>query len=266
MTIGVFSPTIVFPASDQLNLTPDDYKYILKHEFLHIRNRDLLIKFMTLFALVIHWYNPICYLLYHELCVVSEMDCDYGVIQDTNDIQRQQYSHLIIDLAVVGSSRKERFAVGLVNNDAATFERRILEMKKTRKTAKPFLSCLVMALICIMGTVTAFAYETPVKIETEKSWTKFDTAFFSEHKPDVEEHIPYDYFFTDKNGNITSLENVSPRLFCKHDFVEGYATKHKKNSDGSCIVRVNECVRCSVCGYIKEGALVSEHKYTVCPH
>lgn len=147
ITIGVFSPVIIFPTLDKLNLEPTDYQYILKHELIHIKNKDLLIKFLTLFALAIHWYNPICYLLYYELCVVSEMDCDYGVIKGINDAQRQRYSHLILNLAATGSSKKERFAVGLVNNDTATFERRILEMKQTRKNSKPVLSCIVMAVI-----------------------------------------------------------------------------------------------------------------------
>lgn len=164
MTIGVFKPAIIFPSSDDFNLKADDIKLILKHELLHIKNRDLLLKFLALFALALHWYNPICYLLYRELCVISEIKCDYGVIKDSDDTQRKQYCHLILDLAAAGGGKLERFAVGLVSNDAATFERRILEMKKTSKNTKTLLSCIVMALICAMGMVTAFAYEEPPKI------------------------------------------------------------------------------------------------------
>jgi len=266
ITIGVFSPVIIFPVPKQLDLEPVDYQYILKHELIHIKNRDLLAKFLSLLALAIHWYNPICYLLYHELCVVSELNCDYGVVNGTDDTQRQRYSHLILDLAVAGSRKKERFSVGLVNNDTATFERRILEMKQIRKTSKPVLSCIVMAIICIMGTITAFAYQPPVIVETKDSWTEYDEVIMLKDNPNIIEPILYDYIFVDQDGNMIPLNNTEPRIGCKHNFVEGYVQKHKRNSDGSCVVKTYECLYCDICKYTKEGAFISEYKYAVCPH
>lgn len=266
ITIGVFSPVIIFPALNKLDLEPTDYQYILKHELIHIKNKDLLVKFLTLLALAIHWYNPICYLLYYELCVVSELNCDYGVVKGTDDVQRQRYSHLILNLATAGSSKKERFAVGLVNNDTATFERRILEMKQIRKNSKPVLSCIVMAIFCVVGTIPAFAYQAPIRVETKDSWAEYDEVVFTEHDFDVAEPLMYDYFFIGQNGNIIPLDNTEPRIGCKHNFVDGYVKKHKKNSDGSCVVKTYECSRCDICGYSIEGAFVSETKYAVCPH
>lgn len=266
ITIGVLSPVIIFPVPTKLDLEPLDNQYVLKHELIHIKNKDLLAKFLALLVLAIHWYNPICYLLYYELCVVSELSCDYGVVKGIDDTQRQRYSHLMLDLAMIGSNKKERFAVGIVNNDTATFERRILEMKQIRKKSRPILACIVMAVICIMGTITAFAYQAPVRVETEDSWTEYDEVIFTEYELDVAEHFMYDHFFVDRNGNIIPLDSIEPRIGCKHNFVEGYSYKHRKNSDGSCIVKKYECSRCNICGYSIEGALVSETKYTVCPH
>lgn len=266
ITIGVLSPVIIFPVPTKLDLEPIDYQYILKHELIHIKNKDLFAKFLTLLVLAIHWYNPICYLLYYELCVVSELNCDYGVVKGIDDAQRQRYSHLILDLATIGSGKKERFAVGLVNNDTATFERRILEMKQIRKKSRPILACIVMAVVCIMGTLTAFAYQAPIKVETVDSWAEYDEVVFTEHNPDVAEQLVYDYVFIDKNGNIMSFDNVEPRIGCKHYFIDCYVQKHRRNSDGSCIVKTHECRSCDICGYSIEGTLVSEFKYTVCPH
>lgn len=265
MTIGVFSPAIVVPVPNMTNLRPDDLLYILKHELLHIKNWDMLIKFLALFALAIHWYNPICYLLYRELCVVSELDCDYGVLKDLDDTGRQQYGDLIIDLAVTGHSKRNRFAVELVNNEVAITERRIFEMKQTGKTHRPVLACIVMAMICIMGTMTAFAYEAPIRYEAENDWSKSDAVFFSDHL-DEPEHFMYDYFFVDLEGNITPLEDAVPQASCVHIFNEGYTQIHTKNSNGGCVVEVYEAQRCTQCGYIKQGELISETKYTKCPH
>lgn len=48
ITIGVFSPVIIFPALNKLDLEPTDYQYILKHELIHIKNKDLLVKFFPM--------------------------------------------------------------------------------------------------------------------------------------------------------------------------------------------------------------------------
>lgn len=266
MTIGVFFPTIVVPAPNMTNLRPDDLLYILKHELFHIKNWDLLIKFLALFALAIHWYNPICYLLYRELCVVSELDCDYGVTKDLDDTGRQQYGDLIIDLAVTGHSRRNRFAVGLVNNEVVITERRIFEMKQTRKTSKPILACIVMAVICVMGTMTAFAYEAPIRYEAEDDWTNCDTVYFSEGDADESEHFMYDHFFVDPEGNIFPLEDIAPQASCNHSFVKGQTKKHTKNNSGGCLVEVYEAQRCTLCGYIIQGKLISKIENTECTH
>lgn len=117
-----------------------------------------------------------------------------------------------------------------------------------------------------MGTLTAFAYQPPLKVETADSWAEYDEVVLSEHNPDVAEQLVYDYVFIDKNGNIMSFDNVEPRIGCKHYFIDCYVQKHRRNSDGSCIVKTHECRSCDICGYSIEGTLVSEFKYTVCPH
>lgn len=266
MTIGVFKPAVVFPSAGNLNLKSDDIKFVLKHELLHIKNRDLLLKFLALFALAVHWYNPVCHLLYYELCVVSEINCDHSVLKGANDTQRQRYCHLILDLATAGGGRVERFAIGLVKNDAATFERRILEMKKTSKKTKPMLSCIMMLLIFVMGTITAFAYEAPQKyISNDFNWEGEYTISIENDVEDIE-RFQFDYFFTDTDGHVTPLNNPSPKILCKHNYVEGQATKHVKKSNGGCTVIIRSATICTLCNVLIEGGVISEHTYTVCPH
>lgn len=139
-------------------------------------------------------------------------------------------------------------------------------MKEIRKNSKPILSCIVMAILCIMGSITAFAYQAPIRVETEDSWAEYDEVILSEQNLDITEQLMYDYLLIDQNGNITLLDNVEPRIGCKHHFVDGYVQKHKRNTDGSCIVKTYECTYCDICIYSIEGALISETKYTTCPH
>lgn len=83
----------------------------------------------------------------------------------------------------------------------------------------------------------------------------------------VVDDILYDLQFKDENGNIYNLEEPVAHEQCKtHQFVMGEVSKHKKNSNGGCTVKIYEAKRCKVCGYAETGALISENNYNPCPH
>lgn len=139
-------------------------------------------------------------------------------------------------------------------------------MKKTRKNIKIGLSCIVMAVICIAGTVTAFAY-APLQKHTLSNFNEEGEIIFSvPDNTENAEQFAFDYFFTDKEGHVVPLDNLPSKISCIHEYVEGQTTKHIKNSNGGCTVIVKSAKRCKYCGYTIEGGIISETKYTVCPH
>ena len=139
-------------------------------------------------------------------------------------------------------------------------------MKKMRKNTKPMLSCIVMALICVMGTITAFAYEAPSKhVSDDIDWESECTFSVSDGMEDVEQ-LACDYFFMDKEGNVTCLQNLPQKILCKHNYVEGTTKYHAKNSNGGCTVTIKSAKMCKFCKDILVGDVISEHTYTVCPH
>lgn len=268
MTIGVFSPTVILPVSAGAGMEPEDRGYILKHELLHIRHRDLFGKFLALFALALHWYNPFCYFLYHELCAVSELDCDYGVIRDADAPRRRRYGGLILDMAAA-QDKQERFAVGLIHNSAATFRRRLLEVREPGKNTGPILAWVLMVVICLAGTVTAFAYRPP---NTQKLSHDFDSnselGFIPWWEPpgDRAGPLPFDRFFTDENGEVFPLEEPASRTACPHEYVDGMVTEHTKDGGEGCTLVKTEARRCRSCGFIDAGKVYFECFSVNCLH
>lgn len=101
-TIGLFSPRIVLPVS---LADREKSKMIIAHEMAHIRRHDNLVKCLWLFVVILHWYNPLIYVLYREICKVSEQVCDLSVIQNMSEQEKKQYQYLIIEL---GREKKVR--------------------------------------------------------------------------------------------------------------------------------------------------------------
>ncbi len=271
ITMGIASPTVIIPPWNRDEVDQNLYHDVLKHELVHVKNRDVLIRFLGMAAIAVHWFNPFTYILYNEILNISEIYCDSIVLRGKEEQERKAYGELLLKLAVQKSMTSSEFAVGILGgNSKRAFKRRIVEMKPVRKN-KRILSALMTALIGVMGGITVCAYDPPVNITDQGygySENGFDFQFtVGELKLEVEE-LPYEYFFADDAGNVYEIkdENNDTRAACKHKFVAGTTTSHSKNSSGGCSVTTYKAQRCSSCGYVKTGDEINFITYKKCPH
>ena len=268
MTCGQWSPVILFPRMEQTKLDREDYDFLIRHELVHILHRDLLIKYLGLLVIAIHWFNPFSYLLFGELSCISEMYCDEKVLEGEGDERRCRYGELLLRLATENVfSNSERFFVGAANSrNKRIYKRRILEMRTSRK-CKVALSVVTMALVCMMGGITCFAYNSPAMMLNDQNHKlSEDLSFLTETEGMPAELVPYDNLFVDEKGNVYDLSEGG-RALCIHDFsVYGTTQSHKRNSNGGCEVKSYESVKCKYCNTIKVGDLISTTTYTKCPH
>ena len=271
ITMGIASPTVIIPPWNRDEADQSLYHDVLKHELVHVKNRDVLIRFLGMAAIAVHWFNPFTYILYNEILNISEIYCDSIVLRGKEEQERKAYGELLLKLAVQKSMASSEFAVGILGgNSKRAFKRRIVEMKPVRKN-KRILSALMTALIGVMGGITVCAYDPPVNITDQGygySENGFDFQFtVGELKLEVEE-LPYEYFFADDAGNVYEIkdENNDTRAACKHKFVAGTTTSHSKNSSGGCSVTTYKAQRCSSCGYVKTGDEINFITYKKCPH
>ena len=271
ITMGICSPTVIIPPWTRDEVDQDLYHDVLKHELVHIKHRDVLIRFLGIAAIAVHWFNPFTYILYNEILNISEIYCDSIVLRGKEEQERKAYGELLLKLAVQKSMASNEFAVGILGgNSKRAFKRRIVEMKTVRKN-KRILSALITALISLMGGLTVCAYDPPVNITDHGpvyAEQGFDFQFtVGELKLEVEE-LPYEQFFVDDAGNVYEIKGDSndTRAACKHKYVAGTTTSHSKNSSGGCTVTVYEAQRCLLCGYIKKGDKINLITYEKCLH
>lgn len=93
MIMGFWRPILVLPEEEH---TREESYYILKHELIHYKRRDILVKFMLLLARDIHWFNPIVYLMHREAVVDMEIACDEAVVRGGSFAQREAYSETLM--------------------------------------------------------------------------------------------------------------------------------------------------------------------------
>lgn len=75
-----------------------DLTYILKHEVMHYRHHDLLIKFLVRLLSILYWWNPFCYRLNKQIDLVLEMRID-DTVTSLSDREISEYLHTLLNIA-----------------------------------------------------------------------------------------------------------------------------------------------------------------------
>lgn len=91
--LGIVRPKIYLP--DHLDGT--ELELVVAHEQAHIKRLDPLWKLLGFLLLAIHWFNPLLWLAYILLCRDIEMACDEKAIQKLEDMQRADYSQVLLN-------------------------------------------------------------------------------------------------------------------------------------------------------------------------
>ncbi len=281
-TMGYFRPVIIIPE----NLEKQQRDIVLLHEMYHIKRNDILFKFLTTAAVCIHWFNPLIYFLPGIFNRNCELNCDEMVIQNLSREERMLYGREIFRQALLVKEERNMFAgfCGNRTKKGLTKERVENIMRENRKKCSrkaKFAMGVLTSMIWIVSSVPVFAYDgvTVLRIEGDEELIRERCEdFFNKdilattngnfmfEQEDMD--IRFDQQFTDENGNIYEVDkNAGGRAGCTHSsLISGTYQEHVKNSSGGCVLKSYNANRCNGCGSMFLGSLISESKYTVCPH
>ncbi|MCM1540753.1 MAG: M56 family metallopeptidase [Blautia sp.] len=110
-TTGIFRNIIVLPEEVQ---NEKDMRFILKHEALHCKNRDILWKLLFLLVCIIHWFNPLVWLLRRAAEQDMEIACDEEVVSGAAREDRREYSEVIMAWVERSQCRGSAVSTGYV--------------------------------------------------------------------------------------------------------------------------------------------------------
>ncbi len=149
LTYGIFRPVILLPKNFKY-IDTDDLKFVLAHEYTHIRRFDLVFKLVLIAALCVHWFNPLVWLMYIIANRDIELSCDENVVRMFGEERKQDYAMSLIRMEEIKNG-----LVPLINHFGKNaVKERIVAIMKFRKLTVP----AVAAAVCLVaGTTTVFA-------------------------------------------------------------------------------------------------------------
>ena len=149
LTYGILHPVILLPKkldrNDQVAL-----KYVLTHEYVHIRRFDAITKILFAAVLCIHWFNPLVWGMYVLANRDTELSCDAWVIRMTGVKNRSSYALMLIKM----EERRNGMSALCNHFGKNAISERIEAIMKFKKTS---IWACILALALIAGATTAFA-------------------------------------------------------------------------------------------------------------
>lgn len=152
MLTGLFSPRILLPIiTDMPQL---DLYFILKHEFVHYKRKDLWYKCLLLIVTAMHWFNPVVHLMVRAIKAQCEISCDAEVVKSADISTRYRYSTTIIDSLKVQSKFKIALATNFYVGGKNSMKNRILSIMDTRKKK---VSLIIICIVLVMSAGVSMA-------------------------------------------------------------------------------------------------------------
>ena len=147
MLTGFLHPVILLP---EKHFKAKELELIFRHELIHYKRRDLLVKLLSVIAVSIHWFNPIVYWMNAAMQTDGEMSCDEAVLLDIGEQNRPLYAELIIG-TISGKNTAENLFSTCFYGSKKSVKRRLAAIMDTARKVK--IPTIVTVIMFVMLTV-----------------------------------------------------------------------------------------------------------------
>lgn len=169
LLIGFFHPCIVLPSAD---IPEKDFGYIVLHELMHYKRRDMFYKWLVQVTVCLHWFNPFVYLMSREAAKDCEFSCDEAVLAKMGSGNAQEYGRTLLDaMAAVGKYKETFGAVTLSENKELLKERlgAIMNYRKKSKAVRLLTGALTMCIMIAASCMGVYPIVSVAAPDADKS-------------------------------------------------------------------------------------------------
>ena len=161
LSYGVIRPVILMPKNTEWK-NIYQLRYVLEHEYVHIRRLDMLTKLIMIATVCIHWFNPLVWVMYILFNRDLELSCDETVVRRFGMDIKSVYA-----TALISMEEKKSGLTPLCNSFSKNaIEERIRAIMKIKKTSKFAVIISAVLVICVTGGFATSASSLEKKTET----------------------------------------------------------------------------------------------------
>ena len=150
MLMGIIRPCIILP---NLNFNEVQLKNILRHELVHLRRFDIAVKWLTMIAVSVHWFNPLMYFMKKEINHACELACDEAVIKGLNSAEKQAYGDTLISVVAEHQYPLGVLQATMCEEKKSLKERLVAIMKYSKKSRLIILFSGILLGAVVLGAL-----------------------------------------------------------------------------------------------------------------
>lgn len=161
ITLGLLHPVIILPSYPY---TEEELDYMLRHELIHIKRKDILMQWLLLICLSLHWWNPIIYLfirLWKDFC---ESSCDSIVLNHASPTERMEYSKVLLKTALHQNQIQQLLFINFYGGKKR-MKNRLQSILDTKHKKTSILTIMALALILCTTSIFSYAKENNITKE-----------------------------------------------------------------------------------------------------
>lgn len=152
MLLGGWKPRVVLPAAE---MAGEDLRFVLLHELVHFRRRDVWYKWLVQITVCVHWFNPLVHWMGREVERLGELSCDEAVLLRLDGAERRAYGDALLRTVSAGGGYQADFPSPALGTDGKRLKERLDAIMNFGKTDG--LSAVLAVLLAAMLGVTAVA-------------------------------------------------------------------------------------------------------------
>lgn len=215
--IGLIHQTVFIPDKEY---TENELQMMLRHECMHIKNKDLWIKLLIQIYCCIFWWNPVAYLLKKDLDLTLEMKCDLNTTESFSDKEKLLYVETLQKHSVSQKQKNVPFVVSAELVDSKKKDRLLERVKKllaeTPNKAKQIFVNSIVAILFLLIFASSFIFIWQPRYEDQN----LDEEYYELAEGGVIVDESMAYLVKNSDGNYTFYFNNQPQEVIPKEEVE----------------------------------------------
>lgn len=148
---GILNSKILI-SKNTLQLDDDSLRYIFMHELAHYKRKDLVLNFVMLLMISLHFFNPIAWYSFKKMREDIELAADECVIRKMDGKEVKQYGLTLIHMLELNQTNNYAINFLCMSDTEKNMERRIKMIKNPLKN-KIFSAIFVITVIALISSI-----------------------------------------------------------------------------------------------------------------
>ncbi len=163
---GLFNPRILMPEALTSLFTQEQLKFILVHELLHYKRKDILVNWLMQALLILHWFNPFIWYAFRKLREDQEQACDAMTLRYFGPDHSKGYAGTLIKLLECCAGPLRMANLAALTGSSSLLKRRLMNIRNYPKRSFA-LTIFILGIVISASFVTLANADMPSGTEND---------------------------------------------------------------------------------------------------